>query len=469
MNSNLIPSGLHTPFAYFELQEVFPALGSPYLRTLLTDQYPKTKLGALNFVVPHSWPVDHQVEDVAELMSNGTWNVQTLLQLFSEDIVQHIVQEIGIKHVSNEWDTLWWMMTSSGKFIEGSAWELLGQRANVTVPFHNMWIKGVPFKISFFLWRLWKFKVPVDEVVASIGIAIVSKCCCCNSAQPESINHLFLCGDFAAKVWSVFNAAAGLTMNYVQVKHAIRSWWGAKCRHKLKPVFKAISAFIVWQIWKWRNNQLHEGTMTFNRVIYHINLNIHLLCKVLFPGLNVPKRWFKCNRGNPGPSFAAFCITNEEGDLVYAAAKKLQDGSNLVAEAEAIRMGLIYFLDKKLFPLIIETDSMVMKMILAAEWKIQWGISMVVEDIQRMRRDQMVIVVHIHREGNGLADFLTNMVFDFAEQYKIELQTDDQAYKRAISNMQTELVLVWTDAASVLRFESGLDYIQQKMPTDEYN
>ncbi|XP_059288975.1 uncharacterized protein LOC132042454 [Lycium ferocissimum] len=324
-----------------------------------------TKLGALNFVVPHSWPVNDQVEDVAELMSNGTWNVQKLLQLFPEDIVQHIMQEIDIKHASNEWDTPWWMMTSSGKFTVASAWKLLRQRNNL-----------------------------------------------------ESINHLFLYGDFAAKVWSVFNAAAGLAMNCVQVKHAIRIWWE--------------------QIWKCRNNQLHDGTMTFNRVVCDINLNIHLLCKVLFPGLNVPKRWhhivqffeeykptvvykvirwmrpaagwFKCNtdgaaKGNPGPSSAACCIRNEEGDLVYAAAKKLQDGSNLVAEAEAIRMGLRYCLDKQLFPLIIETDSMAMKMILAAEWKILWGILMVVEDIQRMRRDPMVTVVHIHREGNGLADF----------------------------------------------------------------
>ncbi|XP_060181247.1 uncharacterized protein LOC132610861 [Lycium barbarum] len=39
--------------------------------------------GGLGF----SWPVNDQVEDVAELMSNGTWNVQKLLQLFPEDIV----------------------------------------------------------------------------------------------------------------------------------------------------------------------------------------------------------------------------------------------------------------------------------------------------------------------------------------------------------------------------------------------
>ncbi|XP_059312421.1 uncharacterized protein LOC132063737 [Lycium ferocissimum] len=66
--------------------------------------------------------------------------------------------------------------------------------------------------------------------------------------QNETINHLFLYGDFAIKVWRVFNAGAGLSMNCIQVKHAIRSWWEAKCHYKLKMIYKAVAAFIVWQI-----------------------------------------------------------------------------------------------------------------------------------------------------------------------------------------------------------------------------
>ncbi|XP_060181404.1 uncharacterized protein LOC132611010 [Lycium barbarum] len=174
------------------------------------------------------------------------------------------------------------------------------------------------------LMQLFPFKVPIDEVVASIGIPLASKCCCCHNAQMETINHLLLCGELATK---------------------------------------------------WRNNRLHGGTMNLNRVIYDINMNIHMLCKVQFPGLNIPTIWhqivqffegykptvrcriikwrrpasgvYKCNtdgavNGNPGPSSAAFCIRNDEGDLVYVAAKNLTDGTNIVAETEAIRMGLRY-------------------------------------------------------------------------------------------------------------------------------
>ncbi|XP_060177886.1 uncharacterized protein LOC132607825 [Lycium barbarum] len=86
---------------------------------------------------------------------------------------------------------------------------------------------------------------------------------------------------------------------------------------------------------------------------------------------------YKCNtngaaKGNPGPSSAAFCIRNKRGDLVYAAAKTLADGTNIMAEAEAIRLGLRHCVVKQLFPVIIETDSMTMKMILNDEWKVPW-------------------------------------------------------------------------------------------------
>ncbi|XP_060190382.1 uncharacterized protein LOC132619513 [Lycium barbarum] len=378
-----------------------------------------TKLGALIYVVPQSWKINEHVEDVSELMTDGGWNISKLMQLFPEDIVQHIIQEIGITYASNEWDR---PSSSHGHHFVITATD-----------YFTKWV------VDDDKFRLWKFKVPVDEVVASIGIPLVSKCCCCHNAQMETINHLFLCGELATKVWRYCNMGAGLNMNCVQVKHAIRNWWEAKCHFKMKTIYKAVPAFIVWQIWKWRNNKLHGGTMNLNRVLYDINMNIHMLCKVQFPGLNIPSRWhqivqfieeykptvicriikwrrpasgvFKCNtdraaKGNPGPSSAALCIRNDEGDLVYAADKTLTDGTNIMAEAEAIRIGMRYCVEKQLFPLIIETDSMTKKKILKVEWKVPWSISMLVDEIKRMMNAQTVSVEHIHREGNGLADFL---------------------------------------------------------------
>ncbi|XP_060210626.1 uncharacterized protein LOC132637573 [Lycium barbarum] len=257
---------------------------------------PLALFGLISCGINTSWQINEQVEDVSELMTDGKWNISKLMQLFPEDIVQHIIQEIDIKYTSNEWDRPWWMMTSTGKFTVSSAWQLLRQKAN----FPGM-------------------NIPT--------------------------------------IW-----------------------------HQMVQFFAGYKPTVICRIIEWRKPA---------------------------PGI------CKCNtdgaaKGNPSPSFVAFCIRNEKGDLVYAAAKTLADGTNIVAEAEAIRMGLRHCVVKQLFPVIIETDSMTMKMILNDEWKVPWSISMLVDDIKRMMVDHTVSVEHIHRDGNGLADFFTNFVFGFA-------------------------------------------------------
>ncbi|XP_060182560.1 uncharacterized protein LOC132612276 [Lycium barbarum] len=74
---------------------------------LMWNKYCKKKipqLGALSYVVPQSWHINDHAEDVSKLISNGRWDINKLMQLFPEDLVQHITQEIDIKYASNEWD-----------------------------------------------------------------------------------------------------------------------------------------------------------------------------------------------------------------------------------------------------------------------------------------------------------------------------------------------------------------------------
>ncbi|XP_070046794.1 uncharacterized protein [Nicotiana tomentosiformis] len=82
--------------------------------------------------------------------------------------------------------------------------------------------------------------------------------------------------------------------------------------------------------------------------------------------------WYKCNidgasRGNPGPSSFGFCIRDSVGDFVYARTQIIEETINIVAEARAIVEGLAYCVEKELHPLIIETDSLVMKKIIEGE------------------------------------------------------------------------------------------------------
>ncbi|KAH0696148.1 hypothetical protein KY289_013630 [Solanum tuberosum] len=68
--------------------------------------------------------------------------------------------------LSGQVDKPWWLLTSNEKFLVNSAWELLRIKDTTSDYFRRIWVKGLPFKISFLVWRLWKAKIPVAAILA---------------------------------------------------------------------------------------------------------------------------------------------------------------------------------------------------------------------------------------------------------------------------------------------------------------
>ncbi|XP_060182036.1 uncharacterized protein LOC132611654 [Lycium barbarum] len=149
------------------------------------------------------------VQDVKELMLQDGWNIGRLQQLFPMDIVDHILEELHFHEPKEEWDRLRWMMTASGKFIVGTAWELLGSKAAKSDVFKNMWTSGVPFKILLFL-----------EVV--------------------EVQNTSWRGNIATKVWTYVKTVVGITTQFQQVRQILHVWWNADCPSKFRTIFKAI-------------------------------------------------------------------------------------------------------------------------------------------------------------------------------------------------------------------------------------
>lgn len=63
-----------------------------------------------------------------------------------------------------------------------------------------LWNFILQSKISIFGWKLLKNIVPVNEVVQSCGIPIVSTCHCCLDGDLESLGHVFLSGPLTRQV-----------------------------------------------------------------------------------------------------------------------------------------------------------------------------------------------------------------------------------------------------------------------------
>lgn len=84
-----------------------------------------------------------------------------------------------------------------------------------------------------------------------------------------------------------------------------------------------------------------------------------------------------------------------DGYLVYAKAMEIGETTNIVAESKAIVEGLAYYVEQHLHPLIIETDSLVMKRIIEGEWEPPWYIRTKVKKIKEMKDQFNVIFQHV--------------------------------------------------------------------------
>ncbi|KAH0664094.1 hypothetical protein KY284_029025 [Solanum tuberosum] len=113
-----------------------------------------TQLGALYFH-PHIDHVQEHIEEVHQLMDKEGWNMGRLHDNFSEEVCSTIQQILGRGQTLDERDKVWWMPIGNGDFIVGSAWELVRHRQDKKENIMHIWEKGIPFKVSFMMWRLW--------------------------------------------------------------------------------------------------------------------------------------------------------------------------------------------------------------------------------------------------------------------------------------------------------------------------
>lgn len=155
---------------------------------------------------------------------------------------------------------------------------------------------------------------------------------------------------------------------------------------------KAISAIIIWKLWKIRNARRHNKDISFNKMYYQYQLTVHQLIRNNFPWLKgvlyhwncmfdllqeysskiyfkivrwiLPEvGWIKCNtdeasKGNSGISSYEFCLRDETGDILYAKAKNIRVTTNMKAELIAVEEALRYCRAQGINHIMLETDSL---------------------------------------------------------------------------------------------------------------
>ncbi|KAF5205971.1 Ribonuclease h domain, partial [Thalictrum thalictroides] len=122
----------------------------------------------------------------------------------------------------------------------------------------RIWSSFVPSKFSFLCWRLFYDIVPVDSVIASCQIPIVSKCLCCQNACQESSLHLFLKGNLANSIWTHFNNLFEIDTG-VNIKHTLMLWFKRGKKGSMEYLCCTITPLLIlWEVWKERCARKYE-------------------------------------------------------------------------------------------------------------------------------------------------------------------------------------------------------------------
>ncbi|XP_070010520.1 uncharacterized protein [Nicotiana sylvestris] len=210
-----------------------------------------TEMGALFFQVPAEFGIDEDIHNVNYIVENGMWNVDKMFESLPEDLAHHIVQNIRPPTESSQLDTPFWMLETRGHFTVKSAWDYVRRRANRRLAYKIIWVKGLPFKISFFLWKVWKAKLPLDDFLRKLGYSMPSKCC--------------------YKCLELLPGESRIALDGLSLHQAITKCWTTAVVPRLKPVLQALPACIVWELWKRRNSLKYEEAVSVSRVIYQVS------------------------------------------------------------------------------------------------------------------------------------------------------------------------------------------------------
>ncbi|KAK4731320.1 hypothetical protein R3W88_024308 [Solanum pinnatisectum] len=123
-----------------------------------------TQLGELHLLMPISYPRRYEFADISCVMDNNGLNEILLTELFNEEVCEQVKKVLGMEQIFDERYHHWWMPNSKGTFIVKIAWEILRQRTEVQQDIMFIWEKGLHFRLSFLIWRMWLQRIPIGEI-----------------------------------------------------------------------------------------------------------------------------------------------------------------------------------------------------------------------------------------------------------------------------------------------------------------
>nr|XP_027067494.1 uncharacterized protein LOC113693117 [Coffea arabica] len=293
-------------------------------------------------------------------MENGVWIPGRLAEFLPADMVQQVLA-MGSPPGDSP-DRMVWTASTSGQFSLASAYSELRECKPSSFLYRQAWYPNVPQKVSFFVLRLLRNHLSLDDILASYDFQLLSKCSYCLIQQIESLGHLFAEGGLAAEVWKFFGSVCGVHLNAGHVRGILGSCWLRRINsERLKLMFQILTSLVYWHIWKAKNKAIFQGSRmnpaTVCRDIFKDLKDAYGLVFLELQQLNIDG----CLKDNPGVSGGGGILRSTEGRLLFAFSVYLGQCTSLQAEAKALLLGLQLCVQRGcLDNLVVESNSMML-------------------------------------------------------------------------------------------------------------
>ncbi|XP_070017694.1 uncharacterized protein [Nicotiana sylvestris] len=193
-----------------------------------------TLMGPINIHNNHSEKPDNT--RVCEFIDNQSWDMEKLQNIVNQFILSETSQvDIGQQQCK---DKAIWTPNVQGNLTCAFAFHLLRQKREPMPMMSKVWIKELPFKISFNIWRIIYKKLPFADTRQRFGVTVLSTCVYCRAPKIESLNHVFTISDMASSVkisMGLKFSKMGWDWNWWKVCQTVKSY---------KPTLK--STMVVW-------------------------------------------------------------------------------------------------------------------------------------------------------------------------------------------------------------------------------
>ncbi|CAL1402102.1 unnamed protein product [Linum trigynum] len=391
-------------------------------------------------------PSSRTEEVVADMVTEeGEWRIDLFEDLLPQRIQQKIVG-VAVDKLSSEEDTLFWCLSSTGRFTAKTAYQhLLPQEPDPDANFWKIiWSLPVPERIRCFMWLVCLGRIATNALLFSRRIVAAPYCPRCNG-QVESILHILRDCPPAAYFWirqvpssrqQAFFSADTVPWLKMNLKTDADKHLGVEW-----ATFFSITA---WLLWKNRNDMCFKGisaTLTPPSLAHSILAKVKLWSEAwnapsLLPcgkRASAPRRvvdiawssppngWVKLNidgasNGNPGPAGAGGVLRDGVGHWIVGFVAMIGEAPAALAELWAFFHGLDIAWKSGHRQIEIESDSqLAIQLINDRHDPVHPYATLLAAIRRRISRDWLVRIVHVYREGNRVADWLSkhSLVYPF--------------------------------------------------------